>query len=392
MMQRDFIFGRRVHLSGSIAKDLANASTEEVCRAQEFITALVKDLIRRGANFVVPVDSLPVRDADGQPLCFDWLVLATIGNNLALRPTQARERPAPLVIAVQHHKNEEQIPVQYREMWETLKQNHGLLVIENAGHWNMNSKRLELQASHGDVLITFGGDEGVLHLANLYHESGKPVIPLNLRLTAENRGSLKLWERALSSSETERFFHTSGETTAHALINRLNFSSHSLTSARVSALVEVLTQIRLPVAFAVRLLNRNHTEFKTVDDYFAGVVRPVVEDELGFQLVTVDGSDNKEPFINQDIFNRLHRSSVVVVDVTGERPNCFIELGYALGRGLPTMVCAHQPTELPFDTKPIPTLFWTETKTIEELRREFRNYWHGNANRRPLVEPDPLIR
>ena len=35
-------------------------------------------------------------------------------------------------------------------------------------------------------------------------------------------------------------------------------------------------------------------------------------------------------FINVGIFENLHFSSVAVVDVTGERPNCFIELGYAL--------------------------------------------------------------
>ena len=112
----------------------------------------------------------------------------------------------PLIVAVQHHKNEEQIPSEYRTLWDNLKENPGLVVVENAGHWNMNSKRLELQAAQGDILISFGGDEGVLHLANLYHEAGKPVIPLNFPLTAENKGSLKLWERALLSSETDRFF------------------------------------------------------------------------------------------------------------------------------------------------------------------------------------------
>ena len=139
-------------------------------------------------------------------------------------------------------------------------------------------------------------------------------------------------------------------------------------------------------------MNPKHPQFKVVDDYFSGVIRPIIEQELGFDLVTINGSDNKEPFINQEIFNRLHRSSVVIVDVTGERANCFIELGYTLGRGLPTMVCAHDPTELPFDTKPVPTLFWSEADTIEESRRKFREYWQANAGRRRIVEADPLIR
>jgi hypothetical protein len=391
-MTRDFLFQRRVHISGCAAMDVNVASASNVRSTREFVVALTKELLRKGASFIVPIDRHPTREPDGETFCFDWDILQTLANNLALRPFRSGGESVPLVVAVQHHKNEEQIPLQFRELWEKLKQNSGLVVVENAGHWNMNSKRLELQATHGDVLIALGGDEGVLHLANLYHESGKPVIPLNLPITPENRGSLKLWERALSSSETERFFQTRGGVTAHALINRLNFSSHSSISSRVSALSDVLSHIMPPIAFAVRLLNCEHQQFKHVDDYFTGVIKPVVEDELGFHLVTVDGSDNKEPFINQEIFNRLHRSSVVIVDVTGERPNCFIEMGYALGRGLPTMVCAHQSSELPFDTKPVPTLRWNETDTIEERRRKFRDYWRANANRRRIVEPDPLIR
>jgi TIR- and PNP-associating SLOG family len=391
-MPYNFLSQRRVHLSGSISKDIKIATTQEVQRARELVVAFVKELLRRGAHFVVPVDSLPLREEDQQPICFDWLVLETIANNLALRPVLSGERSAALIIAVQHHKNEEQVPQQFREMWETLKQNPGLLIIENAGHWDMNSKRLELQAAHGDVLITYGGGEGVLHLANLYHEAGKPVIPLNLPLTPENKGSLKLWERALSSEETGRFFQAQGQVNSHSLLNRLNFSSHSTTTAKVTAIIEVLNQIRPPVVFAVRLLNKGHVLFKVVDDYFLSVVKPIVEDELGYQLVTVDGSDNHQPFINHEIFNQLHRSSVVIVDLTGERPNCFIEMGYALGRGLPTMVCARKSTDLSFDTKPVPTLSWSESETVEERRRLFWGYWRANANRRRIVEPDPLIR
>ncbi len=37
-----------------------------------------------------------------------------------------------------------------------------LVQIENAAHWNMNSKRMEAQARWGDILIALGGAEGVL--------------------------------------------------------------------------------------------------------------------------------------------------------------------------------------------------------------------------------------
>jgi hypothetical protein len=37
-------------------------------------------------------------------------------------------------------------------------------------------------------------------------------------------------------------------------------------------------------------------------------------------------------FMNLEIFQGLHFCSVAIVAITGETPNCFIELGYALGR------------------------------------------------------------
>ena len=37
------------------------------------------------------------------------------------------------------------------------------------------------QANAGDVLLTLGGGAGVEHLANLYAQSGRSIIPLGLR-------------------------------------------------------------------------------------------------------------------------------------------------------------------------------------------------------------------
>ena len=60
------LFGRRIHIAGSIDKNPLAASQEEATKARELIDGLVKALIKRGANFVVPVDRDPTRDADGE--------------------------------------------------------------------------------------------------------------------------------------------------------------------------------------------------------------------------------------------------------------------------------------------------------------------------------------
>ena len=56
-MSRSPVYGRRIHIAGSISTDPAIASAAEVVDAQKFVSGLVRALMRKGANFVVPVDA-----------------------------------------------------------------------------------------------------------------------------------------------------------------------------------------------------------------------------------------------------------------------------------------------------------------------------------------------
>lgn len=385
------LLGRRIHIAGKISEDAQLAPPEKVTSAREFVSELVKALLKEGATFVVPVDCEPTRPDDGAPVLFDWLVLETIRDHHAvLRPAVARRDHRPLIVAVQHHKNKEQIPVDKCPIWDALNDVEDLVYIENAGHWNMASKRMDIQAAQGDVLIVLGGDEGVLYLANLYRDAGKPVIPLNFPIVPAEKGARRLFDQALLRTQTDKFFQLPEQGAAHAALNKINLRESMPTEKKVEAVVHLISRLRKPVAFAVRLLNDKHAAYAAVEDYFETVVTPVVN-ELGYELVTINGKRNEHAFINQEIFENLHRSSVVVVDVTGERPNCFIELGYALGHGLPVMVTAQEGTTLPFDTAPVPTQMWTAATTAAQKKRDLRTYWEANAQRRRIVEPDPLV-
>jgi hypothetical protein len=177
------------------------------------------------------------------------------------------------------------------------------------------------------------------------------------------------------SNQTNRFFCTTDGSLSHNLLNRINFTSKTPTGKKVAALIELLQALRRPTAFGVRLLNPAIEGFNDVDDFFSGGIKPGVEDKFGYELVVVDGGKNEEPLINLEIFKSLHRSSIVIVDITGERPNCFIELGYALARGVPVMVNARKGSNLPFDIQPVPTNVWDPKKTLEERKQQFRDYW-----------------
>ena len=382
------LFGRRIHISGSISGDLSVAPTAEVGQARELVEGLVGELVKRGATFVVPVDAEKLRPGDGLPICFDWLVLQTLYANLGRRPAGA---PSPLAIAVQHHKTEEQIPAEFERLWDDLRASDHVQ-IENVSYWNMNSKRMEAQAKWGDILIGLGGSDGVLFLANLYRDAGKPVVPLNAAISPPDAGARRLFSAVgLSSAQAPRLFRPVDHS-AHSWINRINFTARKPVSERVSAVIDLLEALESPRAFVIRLLNPGHADYPDVQDFFDSVVQPVIEGELGYRMTVVDG---RQPYeharIDQEIFAKLHRSSIVLADITGMRPNCFLELGYALGRGLPTMFMAREGSPLPFDIQTLAGLLWKTSGTAEDRRRAFHEHWAAVKDRPPLVPTESLV-
>jgi hypothetical protein len=71
--------------------------------------------------------------------------------------------------------------------------------------------------------------------------------------------------------------------------------------------------------------------------------------------------------------------------VTGLRPNCFIELGYALARTIPAIVTAAIGTVLPFDQNAIPCHFW-DPETGKDLSiRKLLEFIAQNLERPPLI-------
>ena len=117
--------------------------------------------------------------------------------------------------------------------------------------------------------------------------------------------------------------------------------------------IALLGKIARPNAFYVRLLNAKHPKFAPVESFFRNVVDPLVE-EAGMSRVEIGTDKSDHAFMNVAIFESLHFASLAIVDVTGERDRCFIELGYALGNASRILVTAEEGTKLPFDQEMVP--------------------------------------
>jgi hypothetical protein len=379
------VFGRRIHIAGSLPLESV-AGTPEAARARQFVQQLVKELMKKGATFVVPVDAEKKR-SDGIPFCFEWLIWMTIAQNLHLRPHGA---PTPVAVAVKHHKNDDQIPAEHIDFWDEFSGTDNVR-IDHAAHWNMNSKRMEVQARHGDILITVGGGEGVLFLANAYHDAGKPVIPVNFPVSTPTSGTHRICEFAIAGN-APKLFRTRDFNTALTWLTRITPNSRSDPGKIAERVIELLESLNPPAAFAVRLLNPDLPDYAAVEEFFAMVVKPVIEEEYGYRLVVVDGKQAVEQSrIDQDIFSKLRRSGLVIADLTGERPNCFLELGYALGRSARTIVTVRDGTTPPFDVTTYAAHVWKPTGDVAERRARFREHIESVKARPPIAPDDPLI-
>lgn len=385
-MFRSPLFGRRIHIAGSIDKDAAVATAAAVDHARELLQALVPALVAKGATFVIPVDADPKRDVDGKSICFDWLVWQAIRANIHRRPAGAHN---PLVMAVLHHKTDNQIPTEFQQLWDELRVTDAVN-IENAAEWNMGAKRLEAAAHRGDILVTVGGTDGVLFLADLYHRAGKPVLPLPDPVAAASLGSRKLFNFGVQSAAGTRLFRTVSNT-SQSWLNRLG-SLRASPQERAMLAVDLLEALEPPTAFAVRLLDSSHADYPAVQQFFDGVVQPIVEGDLGYKLKVVDGRQKYDyPRIDQEIFASLQRSRLVIADLTGERPNCFLEAGFAIGREIPTIVTCKKGGKLHFDLSTVATHFWDSAQPLADGKAAFKEHVEAVRDRPPLAPAQHLV-
>ncbi|MBM3130176.1 MAG: hypothetical protein FJ009_16315 [Chloroflexi bacterium] len=71
---------------------------------------------------------------------------------------------------------------------------------------------------------------------------------------------------------------------------------------------------------------------------------------------------------------RIRNASFLVADLTNANPNVYLEVGYAWGCGIPTVLLVQDTTELKFDVKSQRCIVYKKIKDLEEkLRKELEN-------------------
>ena len=100
------------------------------------------------------------------------------------------------------------------------------------------------------------------------------------------------------------------------------------------------------------------------DVYHYGIARPVKD--AGLLCERVDQATFSGLIIER-IRERIDSARVVIADLTLANPNVYLEVGYAWGRGRPTILLVRDVKDLRFDVQGYRCLVYGSIRVLEEL-------------------------
>ena len=336
----------------------------------------------------------PVHSEDAQlRILFDWTVMEVCCEAAESDGALVRRAGQPLVVGICTPSGREMVSERNEATLTALREAGVLDVAVLPERFRFGALLRQVQAARGEALLTLGGGVGVEHLVRLYMGQRKPIVPLDLEIGSSD-GDTPYGGTAIAGearSRPEDFLQLAAPDSATAYLDGLRTKRGDLVAVETIAgrVSELLRELRPLRAFYVRLLDPASESFADVEWFFRSVVDPVVQ-ERGFERVELGTDPQRAGFINAEIFTELHYASVAVVDMTEQRPNCAVELGYALARGHLLLLTAGAGERLPFDVDKLPCLFWSRTDEVEALRRRLCDYWDNQTYRKPIIPQLPI--
>jgi hypothetical protein len=136
---------------------------------------------------------------------------------------------------------------------------------------------------------------------------------------------------------------------------RLLQSSPSVRSLLQQALSQPLNQIFVVMKFGDPQL----------DSAYEGVIKPVGE-SFGYKVLRIDEIQDSGAILSQ-VLENISQSKLVLVELSGERPNCYYEAGYAHALGKEIIFSIRQSERMHFDLAGYRFIQWL---TEADLRKK----------------------
>jgi len=207
-----------------------------------------------------------------------------------------------------------------------------------------------------DVVVLVGGFDGTYRAANWARIANKPLLPL----ASLGGAAARIYDQELSDFERKYA----------GLLDKIEFEQlNSVKSNLTDHAIDIIALAQKVAGSRYALVIMSYAPRADLKDAYATFCRVAEAQDMGFKCRRVN-EKNASDRILPEILDRIERSAFIIVDLTDLRPNVFYELGYADGLRKKVIVTAKKGTELPFDVKDIPTIFW---ESYEDLADDLRN-------------------
>jgi len=214
--------------------------------------------------------------------------------------------------------------------------------------WGMNHSDLVIpeQIDQADATIFVAGGEGTFWAKNWAHFARKLVL-----------GIPRFGGAGQKIYATER--------THLSKIKSVEAGDYETLNVITDDMAEYASQV---VRLAERLvLPRNVFTIMSFKKEFVDVFDSCKDacQKYRFEAERTDESASSEPILPR-ILNGIRNSAFVIADVSELSTNVFYEVGFAKGLGKEVILIAKKGTELPFDLKDLPTLFWETQRDLKK--------------------------
>jgi len=207
------------------------------------------------------------------------------------------------------------------------------------------------QIQLADAVILVGGFDGTFRAANWARISKKPLIPV----ASFGNAAAQIFEQELNDFD----IHYAER------IDKLDFqdlnsikTDWNARSAQVVALAERLASSN---AVCVAMSYSGRPDLEDAYESF----QAVCEKDFKYKCERVDNTNTLGRILPK-IQEKLEQAAFVIVDLTELKTNVLYELGLAQGLKKPVVTTAKVGTDLPFDVKDLPTIFWDGQKKLKE--------------------------
>ena len=235
----------------------------------------------------------------------------------------------------------------------------GTIIRSRLVDWEINKAQLYVpeHIAMADVVIVVGGFNGTFRAANWARIARKPLLPV----TAFGGAAAEIFQQEMN--EFERLYGGRLEAIEYQELNSIK-TNWVERAARIVSLAEKVSASTLVTVIM------SYSEDEALQDAYESFKEVCAAAPFRYRCSRVEDK-NTGGRIVPAIMKQIEQSAFVIADLSELKQNVFYELGYAEGLKKPVIVTAKVGTELPFDVKDVPTIFWgSQTKLKEALREK----------------------